>query len=157
MRLVRSSVGSPPRSCIAPATDCLAIDRVPGELGGDRAFPDDKDAGAEGRQLLRFRGKGEDANSVEGSLAKEFEYFLPGGRVDAAGRVVEHQHLGLQRKPLCEDRLLLVAAAELSKKGFGCRRPHVEEPYDPLDELGLATWLQPEAREIRQQNVFRNG
>ena len=121
------------------------------------AFPDDKDAGAEGRQLLRFRGKGEDANSVEGSLAKEFEDFLPGGRVDAAGRVVEHQHLGLQRKPLGEDRLLLVAAAELSKKGFGCRRPHVEEPYDPLDELELATWLQPEAREIRQQNVFRNG
>ena len=52
------------------------------------------------RQLLPFRGKGENANSVEGSFAKEFEYFLPGGRVDAAGRVVEHEHLGLNASHL---------------------------------------------------------
>jgi hypothetical protein len=66
---------------------------------------------------------------------------LPGGRVDATGRVVEHQHLGFQSKPLGEDRLLLVTAAELSEKGSGRGRPYIEESYDPLDEFGLASWL----------------
>jgi hypothetical protein len=83
--------------------------------------------------------------------------FCRAARVHATGRIVEHQHPGLQRKPLSKDRLLLVAAAELPKKGFGCSWPHAEEADDPLDELELATRLQPEAREIGQENVFRNG
>ena len=66
-----------------------------------------------------------------------------GADVDAAGRLVEDEHVGLGRQPAAEQHLLLVAARQVAHPGLRVRRPDAQFGDVLVDDLVLLAAGQP--------------
>ena len=84
------------------------------EFGNDGAVAHDEDAVGDLEELGEFGADHENGGAVAGKLVHEGEDFGFGGDVDAARGFVEEEDLRIAEKPLGDDNLLLVAAAEAS-------------------------------------------
>ena len=68
---------------------------------------------ADVHDLGQLRGEDQDGLALLGQLADDAVDLALGAHVDAAGRLVQHQQVGVREQALGEDHLLLVAAGEL--------------------------------------------
>ena len=97
-------------------------------LGDHAAVAQHADRVAEPEDLLQLGGDEQHRHAVVGESDDELLDLGLGADVDAAGRLVEDQQLGLGDQPAGQQHLLLVAAAEVAhelRRGrrAGCRAP----------------------------------
>ena len=102
------------------------------QLAGHPAVGECVDAVADAEQLGQLRGDDDDRLARRGELVDDRVDLVLGADVDAAGRLVEDQHLRLGHHPLGEHDLLLVAAGEV---------PGLGHDVGGLDPHGLAVVL----------------
>ena len=84
----------------------------PGELGGEAAFAEDEDPVGDGQELGQLAGGHDDGHPVLDEAADQGVDLGLGADVDASGRLVEEEELGVDQEPAGDDALLLVAARE---------------------------------------------
>lgn len=92
----------------------LGIDLVLLQDLDDRPVPQDHDAVRPLHQLLQLRGNEQDRESLGRELLDERLHLDLRPDIDATGRLVKQQHLGLEAEQAREQDLLLVAAGELA-------------------------------------------
>ena len=93
-----------------------------GQLARDGALAHDEHAVGQPEDLGQVGRHDDHAEPLRGEVADDLVDLGLGADVDALGRLVEHQHLGLGRQPAGEQDLLLVAARQ---------RRHRLLPVDP--------------------------
>ena len=86
-----------------------------GELADEGAVVHDADAVADAEQLGHLRGDHHDALAGLRQLVDDTVDLVFGADVDAAGRLVEDQDLGVGHQPFRQHDLLLVAAGEVGR------------------------------------------
>ena len=108
-----------------------------GELPGDAAFGQGVDAIADAQQLDEL-GRDDDDRLPLGRQAMDDRVDLVlGADVDAAGRLVEDEHVRSGVDPLREDHLLLVAAGQLAGRHHHIRGLDVQVLAEPVRDLEL--------------------
>ena len=80
-----------------------------------------------------------------GQLVEQRVHLGLGGDVDAAGRLVDDQDLGLQRQPARQHHLLLVAAREVAHGLVGARHADAELLAEALDQVALLALVDEDA------------
>src|SRR5215212_6426716 len=68
------------------------------------------------RDLIHLRGDKDDAETLRCEIVNELLYLRLRSHVDAAGGLVQHEHLGVHAKPAGQKDFLLVAAGEFSDR-----------------------------------------
>src|SRR6266403_3968569 len=101
----------------------LLLRSAASQLAGDPALAHDQDAVAHAEQLGQLRGDHDDGFALLGAVVEEPVDLALGAYVDAAGGLVEDEHLGVGGEPLADHHFLLVAAGQVA---------------DPLVEAGRA-------------------
>ena len=92
------------------------------DLGGEPAFAEDDDPVRDGQQLGQLARGHDDGAALRGQPADQLVDLGLGADVDAASRLVEQEHLGLDQEPAGEDALLLVAAGEAGDRNVAAGR-----------------------------------
>ena len=82
------------------------------EIADYGAIPQDEDAVADREQLGVLRGDDDDRLPVISQGTDHVEDLGLGADIDAGGRLVKDEDVGLSAEPLGDDDLLLVAAGE---------------------------------------------
>jgi hypothetical protein len=98
----------------------------PSDLTHDAPLPDHHDAVAQADQLGELRGHHQCAAAGGRELADLPVDLRARLHVDAAGRLVEQQHLAAVQQPARQHDLLLVAAGQRASVGGGVRGSGVE-------------------------------
>ena len=104
---------------------------VRAQLAGDPSLPHDQDAVAHAEDLRQLGRDHQDRDAVRGELVHQGVDFRLRADVDPARRLVHDQDLRVQRQPLGDDHLLLVAAGEIEHLLLDRRRAHPQR----LDEV----------------------
>ena len=116
-----SSVRPPSSSSGAgscPASACIrssAVTSAPSSCADDRAVLEHDDAVRALDQLLQLGGDQQHGRALRGQLVDQRLHLGLRADVDAAGRLVEQQHLGVQAQPAGQQHLLLVAAGQVAR------------------------------------------
>ena len=101
------------------------------QLAGDAALAHDEDAVAHVEDLRQLRRDHQDRHAVGGELVHQAVDLGFGADVDAARRLVHDQDLRVQRQPLGDDDLLLIAAGEVEHLLLDRRRAHAQRVDHP--------------------------
>ena len=102
--------------------DALLADRLALQFRDRAAVAQDEDAARRLDHLLELRGDHQHAEPLAGQLPDQAQDLGLGAHIDAAGRLVEDQELGVHAEPAGEQHLLLVAAGELADPLLRARR-----------------------------------
>src|SRR5271155_1642901 len=89
---------------------------VPRKLLVDATLQHDKDSVDHADQLARIGGVPDDSYAIPGDICDQRVDEALGADVDAAGDIVEKEDRRLGQEPLLQERLLLVAAAEIGDR-----------------------------------------
>ena len=96
------------------------------DLAGDPALAHRDDAVGDRQDLRQLRADRDDRDAAARHAVEQLVDLGLGGDVDAAGRLVDDQDLGLERQPARQHHLLLVAAGEVADQLVGARHADVE-------------------------------
>ena len=110
------------------------------ELAGNAAAPQHQDPVGQTEQLGEVGGDDDDPEPLAGQVADHLVELALGADIDALGRLVEDQHLGLGEQPAGEQHLLLVAARQGRDRLLVGARP---EPKAVEERVGLIGLLLP--------------
>src|SRR3712207_3377118 len=126
-------------------------DLVLGEQPDHGALPQGDHAIAALRHLVHLRGDKDDTQTLRREVVHELLYLRLRSHVDAAGGLVQYEHLRIHAQPAGQKDFLLVAAGELPDRLVWARGLDAEVRYEPVDQLVLGLLgHQPRAREPRQ-------
>ncbi len=116
------------------------IDRL-----GQRSDIQDREAVAQGQQLVQVLGDHDDGGAVLGEVEQG---LVDGGRrsgIDAPGRLGDHQHFGRLEDLAADDVFLEIAAGQAAGGAVRAARLDAEFLDDPLGELARGVVLDPAA------------
>src|SRR5215211_5628090 len=103
------------------------------------------------RHLFQLRGDKDDAETFQREVVDELLYLRLRPHVDAAGGLVQYEHLRVHAQPTGQKDFLLVAAGELPDRLIRTRSLDAEALHEFLDQLVLCLLRdQPRSREPRQ-------
>ena len=99
------------------------------------ALGDDADAVGHLLGLFQIMGGQDDRHALAAQIAHDLPHLAAQGHVDAGGRFVQKQHLGLVRQRLGDQHAALHAARQLTRGGVALV-PQRQRPQDAFD-IGL--------------------
>ena len=106
--------------------DCFFAQLIALEAGRDAPFAHHQHPVGEPEDLRQLRRDHDDPATFRGQRLDQVVDLGLGADVDAARRLVEEQDLRARHDPAADDRLLLVAAAEVADRPVDRERPEVE-------------------------------